>query len=367
VGKKIRWGILGTGAAAWNLAQNFSQVKDAELLAVGSRSQDTARAFTDGFKVKRAYSSYAELLQDSDIDVVYVATPHHRHKDDCLQCLEAGKAVLCEKPFSLNAEQAEEVISVARKKKLFCMEAMWMRFIPLIREIKRRVDQGEIGDIQMLKADFGYPALFDPESRFFSLKKGGGSLMDRGIYTLSLAFYLIGQPEYVNSYAAIGKTGVDDQSAYLLGYENGAVADLASTLMTYATNEAVIMGSKGQIRIHDPFYCPNRMSIKSFPEVSAPAFSTLQNMPGLKQKLKQNPLVNRIYPRISQILRALNGGESVYISFAGNGYQYEIAEVTQCLQRGEVESQVMPLDETLAIMQTMDAMRDHWGLRYPPE
>lgn len=362
--RKIRWGIIGTGTVAHDVAQSFSQVADAELAAVGSRSLQSAQSFASRFHINQVYGSFAELLQDDRLDVIYIATPHHRHKDDCLQCFAAGKAVLCEKPFTLNATEAEQVIVAARASELFCMEAMWMRFIPLIRDLKQRLDQGEIGDIQMLKADFGYPTGFDPQSRFFSLEQGGGSLMDRGIYTLSLAFHLIGHPTHVDSMASIGATGVDHQSAYLLRFKQGALANLSSTLTSHGSNEAMIMGSQGQIRIHDPFYRPSKMTLKTFQK---PALSTQPAHPGLKQKLKQNAVLQHLQQKASALLGKLSGGKTITQSFAGNGYQFEIEEVTRCLQRGETESKIMPLDETLAILQTMDAMRKQWGVRYPQE
>ncbi len=367
MGQTIRWGILGTGMVAQDVAQSFSQVADAELYAVGSRSLETASAFARRFNVGKPFGRYDELLQDEAIDVVYIATPHHRHKDDALQCLEAGKAVLCEKPFTINALQAEEVIAAARARSLFCMEAMWMRFFPLLREIRQRIDAGEIGEVKLLKADFGYPTPFDPDNRFFSLEKGGGSLMDRGIYTLSLANFLLGQHDEMKSRAAIGKTGVDEQSACLLHYPDGAIAELASTLTAYGSNEATIMGSKGQIRIRDPFYSPDRASLQPFSPVEPPTEVSLPAGPGVKQKLKSNAVGRRIYRSLTPLLDKLAGGSTLSDPYAGNGYQFEIEEVTQCLQRGDTESKVMPLDDTLAVMKTMDAMRSQWGLHYPNE
>ena len=363
---RIRWGILGTGTVARDVARSFALVPDAELAAVGSRNLDTAQAFASRFGIPKAYGSYDELLADDSIDVVYIATPHDRHRDDCLKCFDAGKAVLCEKPFTLNAAQALEVVSAAREKRLFCMEAMWMRFIPLVRKVRELVDAGEIGHVQMVKADFGYPTWYDPENRFFNLARGGGSLMDRGIYTLSLARFLLGDHENLKSSATIGPTGVDHQSACLLEYPNGAIADLSSTLVTWGTNEAVIMGTKGQIRIHDPFYRPSRVSVKHFDEPCAPVESLGDNG-GLTQKLKESALVNRLQRMATPLLDRLRGGRAISHPFPGSGYQFEIEEVTQCLQRGETESSIMPLDDTLAIMETMDEMRASWGMRYPQE
>ncbi len=362
--KTIRWGILGTGTVARDVAQSFAHVADASLVAVASRSSDTARAFASQFNIPKAYGSYDELLADDEVDVVYIATPHHRHRDDCLRSFDAGKAVLCEKPFTLNAAQALEVVSTAREKNLFCMEAMWMRFIPLVRKVHELVDAGEIGHVQMIKADFGYPTWYDPENRFFSLNKGGGSLMDRGIYTLSLAQMLLGEHENLKSSATIGPTGVDHQSACLLEYPNGAIADLSSTLTSYGTNEAVIMGTQGQIRILDPFYRPSRITLTRFEEPTAPA--PVIGTGGLKQKLKDSSLVAKLYRMATPLLDRLRGGV-INKPFPGNGYQFEIEEVTGCLQRGEKESRIMPLDDTLALMETMDEMRASWGLRYPQD
>lgn len=364
--KTIRWGILGTGTVARDVAQSFVHVADARLVAVASRNSDTAAAFASQFKVPKAYGSYNELLADDEIDVVYIATPHERHRDDCLRSFDAGKAVLCEKPFTMNAKQAREVVATSREKGLFCMEAMWMRFIPIIRKMHELVDAGEIGHVQMIKADFGYPTWYDPENRFFSLTKGGGSLMDRGIYTLSLAHMLLGEHENLKSSATLGPTGVDHQSSYLLDYPNGAIADLSSTLTSYGTNEAVIMGTQGQIRIHDPFYRASRITLMRFEEPAAPQPALLGDSGGMKEKLKQNVLLAKLYGMATPLLSMLRGG-AINKPFPGNGYQFEIAEVTGCLQRGETESSVMPLDDTLAIMETMDEMRASWGLRYPQD
>jgi predicted dehydrogenase len=218
-----------------------------------------------------------------------------------------------------------------------------------------------------LKTDFGYPEYFDPESRLFNRDKGGGSLLDRGIYTLSLAYHLIGRPNHFNSYAAIGSSGVDDQSAYLLGYENGAIANLASTLKTYGTNEVVIMGTRGQIKIHAPFYRPHRVSVQHFPEPHSNQPGALDEPQGLKARLKRMPFVQKIVRSTLPLLEFLIHGKSVRNAFSGHGYHFEITEVTQCLQQGETESQIMPLDETLEIMKIMDAMREQWGLQYPQE
>ena len=198
--------------------------------------------------------------------MVYVATPHYRHRDDCLACLSMGRAVLCEKPFTINAAQAEAVIDQARASGRFCMEAMWMRFHPLIQQVRELVQSGAIGEVRMLTADFGYPAPFSPDNRFYDLQAGGGALLDRGVYPLSLAYFLLGPPAEVVGRASIGSTGVDEQQSTLLTYQGGALAVLTASLRSRLRNEAVVIGTRGQIRIHERFDAPRRVSVSHFEE-----------------------------------------------------------------------------------------------------
>jgi predicted dehydrogenase len=368
--KTIRWGILGTGYAAKLFAQGLRFLPDAQLLAVGSRTLASAQEFSRQFGIPRAYESYEELVKDKDIDVVHIATPQSRHKDDCILSLEAGKAILCEKPFTINAQEAREVIALAREKQLFCMEAMWMRFIPLVQRVQTLINSGIIGEVRMLMADFGYPADINRDNRF-NPDLGGGALLDRGIYPLSLAFQLLGPPSDIVSQASMGNTGVDEQSAVLLHYPQGQLAILSATLRTHTPNEAMITGTQGLIRIHAPFYRPHKLSITQFPEL--PSSSGESSSPSLKKRLlssvKQNPLLQRLYLRFDSYLLPLTRRQAKELvePFDGNGYNYEAAEVMRCLRNGEWESKIMPLDETLSIMETMDSIRRQWNFKYPQE
>ena len=222
--KRIRWGILGTGWMARHFASGLQFLPEAKLLAVGSRSLGRAQEFARQFNLPFAHGDHAALANNSEVDVVYIATPNNKHKEDCFLCLNAGKAILCEKPFAINATESREIIALARQKGLFCMEAMWMRFMPLGQKVKELVEQGTIGDICMMSADFGYPVEFSPENRFFNPQLGGGALLDRGVYGLSLAFQLLGAPSGIASQASIGKSGVDEQMATILSYPQGALA-----------------------------------------------------------------------------------------------------------------------------------------------
>jgi predicted dehydrogenase len=325
---KIRWGILGTGVIAHKFADGLSALPDAQLVAVGSRSQSTAARFGDEYGVPNRHASYEGLVTDPAVDVIYVSTPHPLHKDNMLLCLAAGKAVLCEKPFTINAHEAETVIRLAREQGLFLMEAMWTRFLPAVVKAREFLMEGVIGEVRMVQADFGFRAEVDPQHRLLNPNLGGGALLDVGVYTVSLASMVFGQqPAEIASQVYLGNTGVDELSGTIFRYHNGQIAVLSSSLQVNTPHDALIVGTKGNIRIHRPFWQTDGMtlSINGHPD-------QVMNLPR-----------------------------------QGNGYNYEAAEVMACLRAGKRESSVMPLDETLAILQTLDHIRALWGLKYPME
>jgi predicted dehydrogenase len=323
----IRWGILGTGWIANQFAQGLSQLSDAELVAVGSRTAEAASRFAAKFHVPRRHDSYQALVEDPEVDVVYVATPNPLHREHCLLCLRSGKPVLCEKPFALNAGEAKEVIGLARERHLFLMEAMWSRCFPLMAKVRALLAEGAIGDVQMLVADLGIQFDFDSSDRRYALELGGGALLDLGVYLVSFASMIMGSPSKISSIAHLGETGVDEQAGIVLGYGQGQVSTLYTSIRVNSPVEAMLMGTKGQIRIHPWWIRPDTLTLR------------------------------------------VDGQEDCTIErpFEGNGYQFEAIEVMNCLRANRLESELMPLDETLSIMQTLDAVRDQWGLRYPTE
>lgn len=362
----VRWGILGTGWIAAQFARDLQRLPTAKLAGVASRSRQNAEKFAQAFPECQAYSSYADLTAATDIDVVYVATPHVRHYDECLLALKAGKPVLCEKPFMMNRSEAEEIFAIAQSNNLFCMEAMWMRFIPLVQTVRRRVQQGELGQIRYITADFGYPVGFDAQNRLFNRELGGGTLLDRGCYPISLAIYLLGKPDQVAGFAHIGESGVDEQCSMLLQYDNGAFAQLASTVQTYGTNQAVIAGTQGQITIQAPFYYPEKIVVQRFPDtmqmVAPPKGGLPTDAKGrLKASLKTNPWYKRLRQWRPQ------GGQTITQIEGGSGYYHQAQEVGRCLQAGLLESPLMPWEETLQVLEVMDTLRQSWQLRYPQD
>jgi len=353
----IRWGILGTGRIAGEFARGLRFVPGAHLGAVGSRTSASADSFARAFGVPRAHPSYEALVSDSGVEVVYVATPHSRHKADCLLALAAGKAVLCEKPFAVDAGEAEAIVREARQRKLFCMEAMWMRFIPAVRRAQKLIAQGAIGEPRMLSADFGAPTVFDAESRFFNAALGGGALLDRGVYALSLAQLLFGAPVEVLSAANMTATGVDEHTAVVLRHAGGQIASLTASLTGYGSNQAVVVGTQGRLTLHEPFFRPDRLTVTAATVVGAdaPSASADSFKQRLKAQLKQNPLLRRA----RSFLTSGAGGQSV--PFLGNGYAHEAEEVGRCLTAGLLESERMSLDDSVALMRTLDQVRQLWG------
>lgn len=323
----IRWGILGTGNIACAFAEALGHATGAELVAVGSRTRAKADEFGDRFDVQRRHGSYADLADDEGVEAVYVSTPHPFHKANSMLCLQAGKAVLCEKPFTINAREAQEMISLARREKRFLMEAMWVRFLPGSIKTRQLLADGAIGEPRLLMADLGIVCERDPDNRFLNPDLGGGALLDVGVYPLSLAMMLFGTPTQIVSQAHIGETGVDEQAGVILGFPRGRLAVLATTLQAHTPREATICGTEGQIRLHATWGWGHKITLS----------------------------------------RPDRDSEEIDVSFEGPGYVGEIEEVGRCLRQGRLESDVMPLDESLAIMQTMDAIRAQWSLKYPME
>ena len=353
----IRWGIFGTGFIAGEFTKGLKFVPQAQLLGIASRTAANAKAFSKIFQIPRAYDSYEQLVKDPDLDVVYIGTPNHTHKELCSMCLKAGKPVLCEKPFALNAEEAREVIELARRQNLFCMEAMWMRFMPLIQQVKSAIANGVIGEPKMLQADFGY---IISNRSLSSLESSEGVLLDRGVYGLSLAYYLLGTPSAIQTQANLSSSGVDEQSAILLNYST-AIAVLSQSLRTQTPNRAIISGTKGRIIIDELFIMPEKISIEQFSPADNPFPSPLIPLSS-KQKLaaavKSNNLVRRLYISLSGLIKSK---KVTIMPLTGNGYNYEAMEVVRCLQNGQLESETMPLNETLKITEAMDYIQSQWS------
>jgi predicted dehydrogenase len=365
VNRPIRWGILGTGAVARGFACGLRFVPHAELVAVASRNRANADRFAVQHEVPRVHGSYDELAADSDVDIVYVATPNQCHHDDMMRCLAAGTPVICEKPFTLDAAEARSVIAEARRAGVFCMEAMWMRFIPAVRRAAELVLNGSIGEVRTVEADFSGANAYDPRSRLFDPQQGGGALLDLGVYTLSLTTMLLGQPDHVQSQATFAPSGVDEQVVVTLGYDSGRLALLTASLRTTGRNEAVIRGSRGSVHIRGPICCPTGFRLRRSTEPTAAGESRSGARSRIVGRLRTNAMARsgvRIARGIGTSVPGLQRGV-VNVPMLGNGYGHEAIEAMRCVREGATESPLMPLDETIEIMALMDRCRSQWNSR----
>jgi dihydrodiol dehydrogenase / D-xylose 1-dehydrogenase (NADP) len=321
----IKWGIIGCGGIARKFATCMKDVKGAELCAVASATEGKAESFAEQFGVDSAYGDYKQLVERDDIQAVYVATTHNFHYENVKLAFEHGKAVLCEKPITVAAWEAEELVAMAREKKLFLMMAMWTRFLPAICQVREWLADGAIGELRQIRADFGFDAPFIPEGRMFNKAIAGGALLDAGVYPISLASMVAGVPVAVEAIGDIGSTDVDEQSFYLFRYENGVIASLSASVRARVDVKAEIIGSEGKIII--------------------PQF--LKATTAELQRFKEQETIQKTFPYP-----------------VGQGFEYEIQEVVDCMQQGKLESAVMPLDETVTIQRTMDTIREKLGLVY---
>jgi predicted dehydrogenase len=321
---RVGWGIVGTGGIATAFASDLALLPDAALAAVGSRTQASADEFADRFDIGHRHPSYEALVTDPDVDVVYVSTPHPFHHDAARLAIEAGKPVLVEKPFTMDAAEARDLAARARASGVFLMEAMWARFVPHMVRVRELLRDDALGDVRSLMADHCQWFVKDRTHRVFAPELGGGALLDLGIYPVSLASMVLGTPSTVTAVSDPAFTGVDATTSVLLQHEGGRHAVLTTSLEAAGPNRAAIIGTEARIEIDSIWYAPT-----SF----------------------------RLVIRDGSVERYDEPHE-------GNGLRHEAVEVMRCLRDGRLESDVMPLDETVAIMTTMDEIRRQIGLSY---
>jgi predicted dehydrogenase len=356
----IRWGVLGTGPMATAFVRALGRAPGASVRAVWSFREGAAAEFAARWGVARSYGSVDNLFADPEVDVVYVATVNTTHHDLCLRALDAGKPVLCEKPFALNAAEARAVVARARERKLFCMEAMWTRFLPAVVRLRQLLDDGAIGAPRLLSAQVGFPFVTDPAGRLHDPALGGGALLDMGVYLVSLAFHLFGPAESAVGRATLGATGVDEADAFVLAHTGGRLSVLAVSTATATPNEASVMGSAGEVRLHE-ILSPARLSLRT----AAPVRPGAGGRGGRLSALEESAWFRAATTRLMPLVRSAR--EQITVPFEGNGYHHEAIEVMRCLHEGRLESPVVPLDETVAVLATMDDLRCQWGVSYPGE
>jgi len=320
----LGWGLIGTGGIAESFAADLTFSKSGRAAAVGSRHIDSANRFADRFNIPKRHASYEALAADPDVDVVYVATPHPMHHANALLALRAGKPALVEKAFTMNAAEAEELVATARAAGLFLMEAMWTRFLPHVAEIRRLLAEGTLGELITVTADHGQWFAQDPDFRLFASGLGGSALLDLGVYPVSFASMVLGKPDRIVTLIDPAFTGVDGQTSMLFGYASGAQAVLTCTLSAKSPTRGAIVGTDARIEIDGDFYAPT-----SFDLIARTGERTRFEAP-----------------------------------HEGLGLWHEAEEVARCLREGLLESPLMPLDESIEIMRTMDAVLAHRPARH---
>jgi predicted dehydrogenase len=318
---------MGAGRIARKFAADLKRVDQAELIAIGSRSKESAEGFSAEFPVAYTHDSYEALVANKDVDVIYIATPHNLHYENTLLCLDHGKAVLCEKPFAMNSVQTREMIRAAKEKKVFLMEALWTKFMPHYDKTQELIRDGHLGDIRSVLVNFGFRPSAPVPARLFDPLLGGGTVMDIGIYNVFIALSVLGKPQAIEASMTPASTGVDEQCAILFRYNNGAMAQLFTSFSSDLGTEADIAGNAGRIRLTTRFYEPS---------------TTLEFYPG----------------------RVDTKTEIAVHKEPGFGYQYEARHVVSCLEKGLTESPVMSFTDTLLLMETLDAIRSKAGIRY---
>jgi predicted dehydrogenase len=318
----IRWGVVATGGIAAVVTGDLQRLPDAEVLAVSSRDIRRAESFAAAHGIPRAYGDYPSLLDDPDVDVVYVATPHSQHHEVSKAALVAGKHVLCEKPIALEVGHAEELADLARRRGLFLLEGMWTRFNPLIRTLRRLVGEGVIGEVRSVRADFGFAQPYDPEHRLWNPALGGGALYDLGVYPVAFAHMLLGAPESVTAHGRLAANGVDADAGLMLRYPGGAHALLGCSLISPLAVAASVVGTKGRIELPEMFYRPTVMTAHIGDE-----------------------------------------SETYGIDLDGEGFTYQLTAVMDGIRAGAVESPEMRHDDTIAVLRTLVSAVDGLGAR----
>ena len=321
--RKIRWGIIGLGKIAHKFAQDLLTIDDVELYAVASRSQEKADDFAKTYSAKKAFGNYDALVKDSNVDAVYIATPHSFHKDNSLLCLKNGIAVLCEKPFAMNSDEVNEMIDCAKANNVLLMEALWTYFLPHYRYVLDIINKKKYGDILKLEADFGFKPEYDASSRLFEKSLGGGSLLDIGIYPIFAALSTLGVPKSLEAEATFFNNIVDSSCNMTFQYPNDVEAILKSTLLEETPTEAIFHCEKGMIKINSQFHAPSAVSITT------------------------------------------NGKEeTIDFGYSTIGYNFEVNHFNKLLRQGKTESDIMTFSFSKKLIKTLDTVRQLIGLKY---
>ena len=320
----FKWGIIGPGRIAHRFAKAFAVIDDVVVHAVASRDRKRADEFAGTYQASRVYDSYANLAEDPEVDAIYIATPHRFHFENTMTCLDAGKPVLCEKPLTVNALEAKKLIDTSRDKKVFLMEALWTRYLPVYQEIRRWLDDGLIGEVKLLTSTFSFRVPRNLEDRLLNHELAGGALLDIGVYNIAISQWAYQRnPQSFTAWSFLGKTNVDEMTTVHLHYENDAVSQFTAGLLVNGVNDFFIYGADGYIRIHPMFWDATRATLAT----------------SEREVTLTKP-------------------------YRATGFEYQVEEATKCIREGSLESPRMTHADTLANMSLMDQIRERVGLKY---
>ncbi len=321
---EFRWGVIGPGKIAHSFAKAMEVIDDGQLYAVASRNADRAKEFAQEYGAPKTYASYEALVEDHDVDGIYIATPHPFHHDQAMLCLEAGKPVLCEKPITVNARDAKNLFDTSKSRGVFLMEALWTRYLPIYDQIRRWLDEEQIGELKLLDSNFCFRAPSDPKHRTWNHELAGGALLDIGVYNIAVSQWVFGDnPQSFSAHSLISETNVDALTASTMVYSDGQISQFTCSFLVDGANDFQIYGTEGRIRIHPNFWCATEATL----------------IKGDQQETKHEP-------------------------FRATGFEYEIEEAMRCIRAGMLESPGMPHEDTFANMKLMDAIRAEAGLKY---
>ncbi len=344
---EFRWGILGTGFAARKFAFGLRQSSAGKAVFVASRSRSNAQQFADAFAIPKVANTYDDCSSASDVDAFYIATPPTLHREHALICINSKKPVLIEKPLASTLEDAQEITKAAYDHNVFCMEGMWTRFLPLITHVKKLIDDGRIGSVRSFTGSFGKANIPDKNQSIFDRELGGGAILHRGIYPMSLALHLLGQVDEVVGKAYIGETGVDEDTSIILKHINGSLSNISASLRTQLPNDLTITGTHGSIHVHAPIFRPYKLILNE----AKPTYNQSVSKSSL-ESLKESTLLQSLQQRADFAFDWIRRGKTKTIRklYGGNGYYYEADEVMRCVRAGINESPIMPLSDSLEIL-----------------
>jgi predicted dehydrogenase len=354
------WGIIGTGTIAGTFASALGSLREARGVAVCSRDEQRAREFAARHGLSTGYGAIGSLLADPGIDVVYIATPHTEHARLAIQCLEAGKSVLCEKPLATSSDAVRQIAAAARSAGRFCMEGMWMRFQPILGILQEQLAKQAIGELRRFRAELGFPHQPSVRSRLFDPARGGGALLDLGVYPLALAHLVLDKPTVVAAQAITGETGVDEQVSCLLRDRKGCEGLITASLRSRSSNEAMIEGTTGYLHLHAPLYRPTQLTLhRSAPSVRDDDSSGRRGRAAQwKQQLTRLPAVQAALQRLGQ--GRVKPSRSWFLPSHGTGYEYEILETHRSIQAGLIESKSWSLSDSEAVLELVESIQSSW-------